>query len=99
MMDYLTRYNQARCDGGETGTWRRQAYAVIAAVLAKPDFSERETLERIDAAYPFGRREHYPYKAWIKERRHAMVALGLRKAGPKVARRMLNAEQMALWED
>ena len=98
-MDYVTRYNHARCDGGELGRWRLHAYEVIVGVMKRRHFSTRETLACIDAAYPFGVRKHYPYAAWLKERRHAMVAMGLREPTARVAKLLENAEQLAMWED
>lgn len=49
--------------------WRKRARATINRVLAQStDRSPAETLAAIDAAYPFGPREHHPYKAWLTER-------------------------------
>lgn len=48
--------------------WRRIAAPIIARVLAecasRPDSEIRAALR---AAYPFGPREHHPYKIWLDE--------------------------------
>ena len=57
--------------------WRRLAAPIIARVLAentgKP---EREVRAALRSAYPFGPREHHPYKIWLDEIR---VQTGRRK--------------------
>lgn len=40
-----------------------------------------ETAKAIDAAYPFGPRAHWPYKAWLAERRVFFAAHGLPRNG------------------
>lgn len=59
-------------------TWRQRARAVIKhateCTRAEGITDETEIIRRIDAAYPFGEREYYPYKAWLMERR---IAKGL----------------------
>ena len=40
-----------------------------------------ETAKAIDAAYPFGPRSHWPYKAWLAERRAFFAAHGLPRNG------------------
>ena len=51
-----------------TSYWRRIAAPLIARVLAdaegKPDTEVRAALR---AAYPFGAREHHPYRIWLDE--------------------------------
>lgn len=51
--------------------WSEIARATVsAAALTVPKdatFAERKAI--IDAAYPFGPRSHWPYKAWLKARR------------------------------
>lgn len=50
--------------------WAETAKAAIARVVEEnPGKTDDELLELIDAAYPFGRREHWPYKVWLTERR------------------------------
>ena len=57
--------------------WRRIAAPIIARVLAecagRPDSEIRAALR---AAYPFGPREHHPYKIWLDEIR---IQTGRRK--------------------
>lgn len=53
-------------------TWKDKARDVILAVMrgALADGVDRaELLRRVDAAYPFGPRKHYPYQAWLQVRR------------------------------
>lgn len=56
---------------GERGTWADAARAVIARIEAElpPGASLTERAQAIDAAYPFGRRCHYPYRVWCRVRR------------------------------
>lgn len=67
-----------------TSYWRRRAAPIIARVLAetkgKPDAEVRAALR---AAYPFGPREHHPYKIWLDEIR---IQTGRRKIGSRVRR-------------
>jgi len=67
-----------------TSCWRRRAAPIIARVLAgtkgKPEAEIRAALR---AAYPFGPREHHPYKIWLDEIR---IQTGRRKIGSRVRR-------------
>lgn len=55
----------ARARGGK---WRRAAASVIyPIVLAHRDADGRTLRRLVRAAYPFGERRSYPYKAWLKE--------------------------------
>jgi hypothetical protein len=51
-----------------TSHWRMLAAPIIARVLAeskgKPDAEVRAALR---SAYPFGPREHHPYRVWLDE--------------------------------
>lgn len=50
--------------------WAKEAKSTIERVVAEnPGKTDDELLELIDAAYPFGPREHWPYKVWLTERR------------------------------
>lgn len=52
------------------GRWRGYARATISAELEKLDvasMTEMEVRARLNAAYPFGERRYFPYKAWLKE--------------------------------
>lgn len=52
------------------GRWRKRSRAVICDVIAaNPDADTAALLTLVDAAYPFGEREHHPYKAWLAERK------------------------------
>ena len=50
-----------------TQTWRQISAAHIAKVVHdNPDVvDEKELRKLISAAYPFGERAYYPYKAWL----------------------------------
>nr|WP_146170626.1 hypothetical protein [Cereibacter changlensis] len=56
---------------GDSRTWAEQARAAIEAVHLTLDrgCSIEERTAAIDAAFPFGRRAHYPYEVWCRERR------------------------------
>lgn len=59
-------------------TWTDQAAAVIRRVLADTkDQPPKERIKAVDAAYPFGERAYWPYKAWLKARRELLVGAGL----------------------
>lgn len=48
--------------------WRSKAREVIGfTILGNEDLGPKELLAAIEAAYPFGEREHHPYKAWRAE--------------------------------
>ncbi len=49
-------------------TWRDHCRPIIARVLAEySGKSVREVRAALKAAYPYGIREHHPYKIWIDE--------------------------------
>lgn len=51
--------------------WRTKAAEVISEVLDQCDWStpenEKATRARLREAYPFGVKEHHPYKIWLDE--------------------------------
>jgi hypothetical protein len=62
--------------GEPASRWRRRARSVIVGVLeANPTADAATLIALVDAAYPFGPREHHPYKAWLAERRLLIVDL------------------------
>lgn len=65
--------------------WSAMARAAIAR--AHQTIPEGATLaERkaaIDAAYPFGERGYWPYKAWLKARRSYLVRYGYKPRTPE----------------
>jgi hypothetical protein len=68
--------------GGEGGwkmTWGEQAFkAIHDALSALPDTATPlEKKRAIDAAYPFGERAFWPYKAWLKHRALTFKRLGI----------------------
>jgi len=56
-------------------TWRDTCAPIIARVLAETkDQPEEKIKKALFEAYPFGEREHFPYKVWLDEiqnQRHA----------------------------
>lgn len=57
-------------------TWYTRAAEVIAGVLATmpATATRKECLEAVRAAYPFGLREHHPYKMWCRAQKDALAA-------------------------
>ena len=53
----------------------KTAWSVIAAEDAKmpPDISFEDRKRRIRAAYPFGQRAYWPYKAWLRAQREYLA--------------------------
>lgn len=67
-----------RPPGGKPGYWRRAARRTITEALDGLLFdvmTVEAVIKHVDAAYPFGEREHYPYKAWLAERKLLIEAL------------------------
>jgi len=49
-------------------TWRDQARPIIAAVIADVGIADRTRLRKaLRDAYPWGPREHHPYRIWCHE--------------------------------
>lgn len=49
-------------------TWREAARPIIAKVLADTKGQDEKAIKAaLFAAYPFGPREHHPYKIWLSE--------------------------------
>lgn len=65
-------------------SWRDISLSTIAAALAglPPDATLEQKRAAIDAAYPFGQRSHWPYKAWLAARRDVLSRLGWRRRMP-----------------
>lgn len=68
-------------------SWRDSARPLIAAVLVETNGqSEKEIRKALRAAYPWGPREHHPYKIWcdeIKRQRGLKPKLGTRAPDPR----------------
>lgn len=48
-------------------TWKEHAHKHIAKVLREHPDADEKTLRRlISAAYPWGERQYFPYKAWLQ---------------------------------
>lgn len=62
-------------------SWRDSALAVMDQVRVEhlqAGVSDKAQIARaIDAAYPFGERAHYPYKAWLSARKAFFARHGL----------------------
>jgi len=65
------------------GVWGDRALAVIREVDARLDGQTplAERIKAIDAAYPFGERKYFPYKAWLKERKRYLMRFGFLPRG------------------
>lgn len=65
--------------------WSDAARSVIQRVAATiaDDTPLKERAEIIDAAYPFGERDYWPYKAWCKARRKYLERYGLKPLYPR----------------
>ena len=58
--------------------WREQSARVIAKALEEgraQGLEGKDLVKHVDAAYPFGPREHFPYKAWLAERWRQLKSL------------------------
>lgn len=62
-------------------TWSAEAATVINRVHQSlpADATLAERKKAVDAAYPFGPRSHWPYKAWLKQRRQYLGKYGYRR--------------------
>ena len=63
--------------------YRASQNAIKIAHESIPDgatFAERK--KAIHAAYPFGERQHWPYKAWLKAQREYLARYDDKPAGP-----------------
>ena len=57
-------------------TWGEISKRVIAKVIEQnPDAEYKVFKKLLRDAYPFGRREHFPYKAWCKQQKHTLNTL------------------------
>ena len=64
--------------------WRKRAAPIIASVLAESKGKpEVEVSAALRAAYPFGPREHHPYKIWLDE---IQVQTGRRRVDARAKR-------------
>jgi hypothetical protein len=59
-------------------SWYERAREAITHVHASlPDDAPlKERQKAVDAAYPFGSREYWPYKGWLKARRQYLCRYG-----------------------
>lgn len=64
--------------------WSAISRATIAKVAAAlpDDATLKERKAAIDAAYPFGIRQYWPYRAWCKARRAYLEKHGLKPLHP-----------------
>lgn len=65
--------------------WSETARTVISRVhRSLPDETPlAERVKAVDAAYPFGERSYWPYKAWLKVRRAYLARYGYRPRGQR----------------
>jgi hypothetical protein len=80
------------------GYWYDRAAQVIKGAIEAAHTEgvtdAKEIQRRVDAAYPFGAREHFPYKAWLKARRDL---IGGRAHKPNEASGIMR--KLAAWEN
>jgi hypothetical protein len=58
-----------------TGRARNAIWRAVANGRAR-GLDREAIIAAIDAAYPFGERANWPYKAWLAARKQALLALG-----------------------
>ncbi len=61
-------------------TWREHAFRALHEAhgqAVRAGLTGRELVKALDAAYPFGTRECWPYKAWLGARRKFFCQHGL----------------------
>jgi len=68
-------------------TWAGEALEVINRVHQSlpVDATLAERKKALDAAYPFGCRAMWPYKAWLKQRRQYLGKYGYRRQAKRLA--------------
>ena len=65
-------------------TWGDVSRRVIARVISEnPNAEYKEMKKLLREAYPFGRREMFPYTAWCKAQKRALTTLFPEKMGVK----------------
>ena len=75
------------------GNWANAALTAMTETLLKcraEGQTPADTAKAIDAAYPFGEREHHPYKVWLRERKLFFAQHGL----PRNGRNKTDKEQL-----
>ncbi|AFZ56907.1 hypothetical protein H6G54_12100 [Anabaena cylindrica FACHB-243] len=67
-----------------TSKWRLAARKAIESAIASVEDSKDlvKIKKAIDAAYPFHRRECFPYKVWLSERKKYFYQLGILQKPP-----------------
>lgn len=70
----------ARAYMNRSGSWRQRALAAMlpvveAFVLLPPPINVHALDGQLREAFPFGSRQHYPYKAWLEERRKLLRSI------------------------
>lgn len=77
----------------KTSRWYEWAAATITRVLAEAaaqGLDAEATRRLVDAAYPFGPREHWPYRQWLRARRELLGLPGSVSAS--------DAAKLAAWQ-
>lgn len=66
-------------------SWKDQAHAAILRVndTLPAGVSLAERVKAVDAAYPFGEKAYWPYKAWLRERKAYLGRYGWKPRGQK----------------
>ncbi len=87
---------------GELSTWRQIARATIHRALAEAAerrLDRQAVIDLIDSSYPFGPREHYPYKVWLEERRRVLQPRSsvTEKASPAITPKLKPVPELDDW--
>lgn len=81
LIEMLRRRSRPGRGRPKAGSWYSRALAVIereVGLARSQNKTPDETLQMIDAAYPFNERAMWPYKMWLKARRDAIATYGLK---------------------
>lgn len=56
--------------------WQREARKVVQRVMAElaPNATRKDAERALREAYPFGEREYWPYRVWLREQGAALAA-------------------------
>lgn len=60
--------------GTNTSHWRAVAQRVVTETMLalRPDATRKEAERALREAYPFGEREYWPYRVWLREQAAAL---------------------------
>ncbi len=64
--------------------WKDRAFSAIYKLDLPASMPLADRIAAVDAAYPFGERTHFPYKAWLAERRKYLTKFGYQPRGKAI---------------